>query len=63
MADYSSPEWREAQRRKHRYMTWAEYRAWCFAGDGISYPSSAESFPGGLTIDFSGPPMLGRVDE
>lgn len=56
--------WRESMRRKPRTMTIAEYSAWCRNGDAISHPSSANAFPGGLTITF-GPSagILGRVDE
>ncbi len=44
--------WRNTMRRKHRVMTWAEYRAWCRVGDDLSHSSDAGAFPGGLTIVF-----------
>jgi len=43
--------WRDAERRKHRTMTSAEYAVWVRGGgDAISSPSQANAFPGGLTI-------------
>lgn len=53
--------WRDAERAKHRFMTAGEYWAWCRGGDAISHPSSANAFPGGLTIDFSAPTIIGRA--
>lgn len=50
----------EHLRRKHRVMTIAEYASWCDGGDAISSASSANAFPGGLTIDFSSDPDSGR---
>lgn len=47
--------WRDVERRKHRYMTVAEHRAWCIAGGILSHPYSSNAFPGGITIDFSSP--------
>lgn len=56
-------DWREEQRRRHRVMTYAEYMTWCRGGDAISCPSSANAFPGGLTIDFSEPGIIGRFED
>ena len=53
----------EELRSQHRVMTWAEYQAWCRAGDGISFPSEAHPFPGGLTIKFGGNPILGTTTD
>lgn len=55
-------EWRNRERRKHRVMTAAEYFAWCRCGDILSHPSSANAFPGGVSIDFSpSAGILGKV--
>jgi len=54
--------WRTEQRKKHRTMTWGEYMAWCRGGDSISRPYEANAFPGGLTIHFNTPPVIGRMD-
>lgn len=55
--------WRDEQRKKHRFMTYGEYLAWTRGGDAISSSASANAFPGGLTIDFSTPPIIGRTDN
>lgn len=50
-------DWFEARDRmhqRHRVMTFAEYHAWCAAGDALAHPSDANAFPGGLTIVFDG---------
>ena len=66
MTDRQIDDWRawsDAQRSKHRYMTQGEYMAWCRAGDAISSPIENCSFPGGLTIDFNTPPIIGRTEK
>jgi hypothetical protein len=55
-------EWRNRERRKHRYMTAAEYWAWTRGGDAISSSCESNPFPGGLTIDFNAPAVIGRTD-
>ncbi len=56
-------DWVERERSKHRVMTAAEYNAWCKVGDAISYPSTSNCFPGGITITF-GPDdgIMGRTE-
>lgn len=56
-------DWRGCERRKHRYMTANEYSLWCRGGDAISSHFSTDSFPGGITIDFTdrGPLVIGRT--
>lgn len=56
-------DWRDAQRRKRRHMTYGEYLNWCRGGDGISSPCEADPFPGGLTIDLNTPPIIGRTSN
>jgi len=57
--------WRQAEKRKHRIMTWSQYRAWIQGGDAISHPSTSNAFPGGLTIvpDDTPLPIIGRTVE
>lgn len=43
-------EWKARMNRKHRTMTFSEYRAWKVAGDAVCHPSSANCFTGGLTL-------------
>ena len=56
-------DWRDAQRKRHRVMTAGEYFAWTRGGDAISHSTEANAFPGGLTIDFRGPNIIGRFDD
>lgn len=53
--------WRDSERKKHRIMTQGEYMAWCRGGDAISSRHESNAFPGGITIDFSAPPIIGRA--
>ncbi len=55
--------WRDSQRRRPRVMTAGEYAAWLRGGDTISSPTTANAFPGGLTIDFNTPPIIGRFGD
>lgn len=55
--------WRDSQRRRHRVMTAGEYAAWIRGGDAISCSTEAGAFPGGLTIDFNGPAIIGRFED
>ena len=56
-------EWRDRQRQRPRTMTLGEYECWCRGGDMISDPTTANAFPGGLTITFSGPAIIGRFAD
>ncbi len=55
--------WRDAEKKKHRVMTLGEYMAWSRGGDLISHPTSSNAFPGGLTILFNTPPVIGRTES
>lgn len=56
-------KWRDEQRRRPRIMTISEYMVWSRTGDAISDHTSASAFPGGLTIDFSAPPIIGLFKD
>lgn len=56
-------DWRGAQRRRRRVMTWSEYWTWAHSGDSISSCTESNPFPGGLTIKFSGPAVVGNFDD
>lgn len=56
-------DWRDVQRSRRRVMTAGEYLAWTRGGDAISYSTDANAFPGGLTIDFRTPAIIGRFED
>lgn len=55
--------WRDAERKKHRTMTWGEYMAWARGGDSISSSTESNPFPGGLTILLNTPSIIGTVTD
>jgi len=56
-------KWRDEQRQRHRVMNLSEYTAWQRGGDAISCPSDSNAFPGGITIEFCEPPIIGRFSN